>query len=168
MSPSLFILVKNELCSYPPKNGRCKMNITKIFFNPNTNECELFSYSGCGGNANNFMSMRECESKCKKRGSIPMTIAPVPIVAIDNIQNGVAKDVQNTPKPETVAVSVAPNKTDDVKKDDESDKRHFADENVKTVQFGVVGSFDDMLNKQAPKYVKMAGEIDKTVSRMFL
>ena len=144
------------------------MNITKIFFNPNSNECELFSYSGCGGNANNFMSVRECESKCKKRGSIaiPVQIPSAPVVPVENIQMGTTKDVQMTPKPDTVAVSVAPNTSTDKKKDD-SDKRTFADENVKTVQFGVAGSFDDMLNKDAPKFVKMSDEIDKTVSHFF-
>jgi len=76
------------------------MNITKIFFNPNTNECDLFSYSGCGGNANNFMSVRECESKCKKRSSIPVTNAPAPVV--------VKEDVKMTPNKEPVVMSIAP------------------------------------------------------------
>lgn len=53
------------------------MHITKFFYNVQTKECEFFVYSGCGGNANNFMSAVECESNCKKGSTVliqmPMT-----------------------------------------------------------------------------------------------
>ena len=52
---------------YAPRPGKCRMNITKVFFNPATDACEPFSYSGCGGNANNFMSVAQCEAKCLKK-----------------------------------------------------------------------------------------------------
>lgn len=53
------------------------MHITKFFYNVQTKECEFFVYSGCGGNANNFMSAVECESTCKK-GSAVLIQIPVP------------------------------------------------------------------------------------------
>jgi len=46
------------------------MHITKFFYNVETKECEFFVYSGCGGNANNFMTAVECESNCKKGTAI--------------------------------------------------------------------------------------------------
>lgn len=46
------------------------MHITKFFYNVDTKECEFFVYSGCGGNANNFMSAVECQSTCKKGSTV--------------------------------------------------------------------------------------------------
>lgn len=37
----------------------------RFFYNSATTECERFSYSGTGGNANNFENKLQCESYCK-------------------------------------------------------------------------------------------------------
>ena len=62
--------MKRELCTYQPKKGKCEMHLTKYFYNIDTKECQFFVYSGCGGNANNFMTVVECESTCKNRTAI--------------------------------------------------------------------------------------------------
>ena len=53
------------------------MHITKYFYNVETKECQFFVYSGCGGNANNFMTAVECESTCKNDTAITMKVPPV-------------------------------------------------------------------------------------------
>ena len=50
------------------------MHITKFFYNVQTKECEFFVYSGCGGNANNFLSVLECEQRCKKGSALLVEI----------------------------------------------------------------------------------------------
>ena len=67
-------LVPNELCTYEAKKGKCSMHITKFFYNVQTKECEFFVYSGCGGNANNFLSVLECEQRCKKGSALLVEI----------------------------------------------------------------------------------------------
>ena len=81
------------------------MNITKVFFNPATDACEPFSYSGCGGNANNFMSVAQCEAKCVKKPSTSVKdfIAENTQVAFE--EKGAA--VEETPKTEGVVPAVA-------------------------------------------------------------
>lgn len=34
-------------------------------YNQATDQCEIFIYGGCGGNANNFDIKEECERMCK-------------------------------------------------------------------------------------------------------
>ena len=84
----------SELCLYAPKPGKCRMNITKVFFNPATDTCEPFSYSGCGGNANNFMSVQQCEAKCLKK---PMTDVAINTQDVFE-EKGSAKSMEDKPK----------------------------------------------------------------------
>ncbi|ESO89573.1 hypothetical protein LOTGIDRAFT_124792, partial [Lottia gigantea] len=44
--------------------GDCTDSKTKYYYNKDKNHCEAFSYRGCGGNANKFDSLTECESTC--------------------------------------------------------------------------------------------------------
>jgi hypothetical protein len=44
--------------------GNCEAAISRWSFNPETKQCEEFSYGGCDGNGNNFESQKDCEIKC--------------------------------------------------------------------------------------------------------
>ncbi|ESO89580.1 hypothetical protein LOTGIDRAFT_124784, partial [Lottia gigantea] len=37
---------------------------TRYYYNKDKDQCEAFSFNGCGGNANNFDTLAECESMC--------------------------------------------------------------------------------------------------------
>ena len=37
----------------------------KFYFNQFHGTCDLFFYSGCGGNGNQFNSLQDCERACK-------------------------------------------------------------------------------------------------------
>uniref|UniRef100_A0A131YNH7 Pancreatic trypsin inhibitor n=1 Tax=Rhipicephalus appendiculatus TaxID=34631 RepID=A0A131YNH7_RHIAP len=56
-------------CSLPPVTGNCKASIPSFYFDPGTNKCRGFTYGGCGGNANNFDSMKQCEYQCGSKYS---------------------------------------------------------------------------------------------------
>ena len=42
----------------------CKAAIPRWSFNIKSKKCEEFSWGGCGGNANNFESEKECIKTC--------------------------------------------------------------------------------------------------------
>lgn len=59
---SLFVVP--DFCYQPKDLGHCRGNIQRYYYNPKERRCEIFNYSGCGGNRNNFMSLPECQEKC--------------------------------------------------------------------------------------------------------
>lgn len=64
-------------CVSPPGTASCKLkpvnptlsdcsnNDMRYFFDPKALECKSFTYAGCFGNANNFESIKDCETNCK-------------------------------------------------------------------------------------------------------
>ncbi|NXD90694.1 TFPI1 inhibitor, partial [Chaetorhynchus papuensis] len=69
---TLFLLVLPEpppipsLCMTPMDRGLCRAKELRFFYNYSTGRCRPFSYSGCGGNENNFVSRKSCLRICKK------------------------------------------------------------------------------------------------------
>ncbi|NWW06140.1 TFPI1 inhibitor, partial [Oreocharis arfaki] len=69
---TLFFLVLPEpppipsLCMTPMDRGLCRAKELRFFYNYSTGRCRPFSYSGCGGNENNFISKKSCLRICKK------------------------------------------------------------------------------------------------------
>lgn len=64
-----------ERCSLKKDSGNCKspttmnksptsMNYPTYFWNATESKCESFYYSGCGGNANRFYSLNDCNEVC--------------------------------------------------------------------------------------------------------
>ncbi|XP_049450195.1 tissue factor pathway inhibitor a [Epinephelus fuscoguttatus] len=57
-------LAPKELCFRPVDRGTCNGVERRFAFNPKTKRCQMFHYSGCGGNENNFMHRKDCIKKC--------------------------------------------------------------------------------------------------------
>ncbi|NXK65105.1 TFPI1 inhibitor, partial [Sylvietta virens] len=55
-----------SLCMTPMDRGLCRAKELRFFYNYLTGRCRPFSYSGCGGNENNFISRKSCLRICKK------------------------------------------------------------------------------------------------------
>ncbi|XP_071454258.1 papilin isoform X2 [Hetaerina americana] len=59
-----------DICNAPLDAGECVDHpdydsaITAWYYNPNQGECQAFSFSGCGGNANRFTTQEQCERHC--------------------------------------------------------------------------------------------------------
>ncbi|XP_049526663.1 BPTI/Kunitz domain-containing protein-like [Dermacentor silvarum] len=53
-------------CYLPKKRGLCFSNHQRYFYNATSELCELFYYSGCVGNDNNFREIEECQRMCSK------------------------------------------------------------------------------------------------------
>lgn len=54
----------NEICNLPEDGGRCRALLERYRFNPETRQCEIFQYGGCGGNENNFEDIEDCKKAC--------------------------------------------------------------------------------------------------------
>ncbi|KAL3119333.1 hypothetical protein niasHT_001093 [Heterodera trifolii] len=55
----------SAICSQPQQMGNGPYRIPRWFFNPSHSRCELFYWSGCCGNANNFQTMEQCQKTCE-------------------------------------------------------------------------------------------------------
>ena len=53
-----------DTCDLPKKVGPCLAAFPRYFFNSESGECESFIWGGCQPNANNFVSLEECERAC--------------------------------------------------------------------------------------------------------
>lgn len=72
-----------SFCYSPKDGGECSGNVTRYYFNPRHKACEAFTYTGCGGNDNNFDNIEDCTRVClkavkkEKNEKIPDTILPM-------------------------------------------------------------------------------------------
>ncbi|XP_047395172.1 kunitz-type protease inhibitor 4 [Sciurus carolinensis] len=62
--PSGNLGIRPDYCNYPVKTGRCKLTLTRFYFNTLTHVCEPFIFSGCNGNRNNFKQKFICDKYC--------------------------------------------------------------------------------------------------------
>lgn len=57
-----------DACFLPKVVGPCKGVYPAWYYNPNSDACESFTYSGCLGNNNRFTSKEQCERTCIHEG----------------------------------------------------------------------------------------------------
>ncbi|GIX87999.1 papilin [Caerostris darwini] len=55
---------QEDTCRLPAEIGTCHAHIERYYFDREQGRCVKFIYGGCGGNANNFETERECENSC--------------------------------------------------------------------------------------------------------
>ncbi|XP_056010489.1 papilin-like [Ostrea edulis] len=54
-------------CLPSPDPGRCRAKIPMYFYNITSNRCDKFSYGGCEGNRNRFLTLTQCLSTCSSK-----------------------------------------------------------------------------------------------------
>merc|ERR1712096_344655 len=57
-------LSSNSRCNLPRLEGPCRSLFPKYYYSTRFGKCTKFSYSGCGGNSNNFETKKDCEERC--------------------------------------------------------------------------------------------------------
>ncbi|XP_062342727.1 tissue factor pathway inhibitor 2 [Osmerus eperlanus] len=67
----VFAVQPKEVCLLQLDEGPCKGDVQRFYYNTITQKCEDFSYGGCAGNANNFITFQECQKTCWKIPKIP-------------------------------------------------------------------------------------------------
>ena len=60
-------------CGAAPESGNCLAYMPRFYFDAATKTCKEFVYGGCGGNANNYQSIEECQDTCTK-GNDPIAV----------------------------------------------------------------------------------------------
>ncbi|XP_008834759.1 WAP four-disulfide core domain protein 8 [Nannospalax galili] len=64
-----------EPCMLPLDTGNCNDILTRWYFDFDQQQCKSFTYSGCHGNINNFLSQTDCMDACMlivKKGQCPL------------------------------------------------------------------------------------------------
>ena len=56
----------DNICNLPSETGLCKAYFPRYYFDEAAGECREFIYGGCGGNANNFETLAECQTTCQE------------------------------------------------------------------------------------------------------
>ncbi|KAH0619362.1 hypothetical protein JD844_019407 [Phrynosoma platyrhinos] len=59
-----------EYCLLHPERGNCHREVTRFFYDSVARKCKKFTYGGCGGNENNFLTSTECLRVCEGVGVI--------------------------------------------------------------------------------------------------
>ncbi|GAB0197330.1 WAP four-disulfide core domain protein 3-like [Grus japonensis] len=67
-APSGGPVSSGDICHLPPVPGPCRGRFRRYAYNPAMGTCQLFIYSGCGGNPNNFRTVEECQQVCQQPG----------------------------------------------------------------------------------------------------
>ncbi|TKR87499.1 hypothetical protein L596_011888 [Steinernema carpocapsae] len=58
----------HSVCNLPLAVGSCTAPSLRYYYDSSSGRCNSFTYSGCGGNANNFQSLSSCEATCHSSG----------------------------------------------------------------------------------------------------
>lgn len=74
--PLIFSVGYSELCSLPEDRGDClnsqsARSIRRWRFDESLGRCLQFSYSGCRGNRNNFVTEASCAMRCVEMRVVP-------------------------------------------------------------------------------------------------
>ncbi|XP_066485226.1 tissue factor pathway inhibitor 2 [Tiliqua scincoides] len=78
MDSCLFRKTGPSLCYKPKDEGICSASVPRFYYNIKTKKCEEFSFTGCGGNDNNFLNKGSCYKACSKAGRKPTFVRPKP------------------------------------------------------------------------------------------
>ncbi|UYV81803.1 hypothetical protein LAZ67_20002499 [Cordylochernes scorpioides] len=66
---------KPDLCVLPSVSGPCYALFTRFYFDTTLGRCSEFTYGGCRGNPNNFLTKERCEAVCQP-GRRKKSLAP--------------------------------------------------------------------------------------------
>ncbi|KAE9554339.1 hypothetical protein FO519_002449 [Halicephalobus sp. NKZ332] len=58
----------DSVCNLPLAIGSCTAPSIRYYYDASAGRCNSMTYSGCGGNANNFQSLASCQATCSGSG----------------------------------------------------------------------------------------------------
>lgn len=56
----------DDPCGHHPDAGPCRGQFPRYYYDAEDDSCKKFSYGGCAGNTNNFLTADDCLNKCSK------------------------------------------------------------------------------------------------------
>ncbi|EFN87118.1 kunitz-type serine protease inhibitor HCRG1 [Harpegnathos saltator] len=54
----------SSICQLPKVVGPCRASLKRYRYDSTTGQCEEFTYGGCKGNENNFITREVCQENC--------------------------------------------------------------------------------------------------------
>ncbi len=69
--------IELDICALQMDQGPCFSSMQRWYFDTGRKKCLQFSYGGCDGNGNNFVTLAECESRCGLKNQ--------PVVDLDSL-----------------------------------------------------------------------------------
>lgn len=54
-----------NVCGLDKEAGPCYGYFVRWYYDVKNSRCDRFVYGGCQGNENNYLTLKECEQKCK-------------------------------------------------------------------------------------------------------
>ncbi|BHF79389.1 zinc-containing alcohol dehydrogenase [Sparganum proliferum] len=70
----------NDICEMPIERGPCKDDLIRYGYDRGTGKCKKFSYGGCGGNENIFLTQTGCERstlRCSSNATVDICNIPI-------------------------------------------------------------------------------------------
>jgi len=75
-----------EICALPAETGPCRASKQRYFYDVSSGTCRQFTYGGCNGNANRFLTLDNCRQVCEYRNTsepatthLPETVSMTPV-----------------------------------------------------------------------------------------
>ncbi|CAJ0607653.1 unnamed protein product [Cylicocyclus nassatus] len=81
-----------DVCSLPVLSGPCRARLLRFTYDKTTKSCVAFYYGGCGGNANNFETLKDCKATCQKPDASVCT-QPINVGPCDSLIQRYAYDL---------------------------------------------------------------------------
>jgi hypothetical protein len=69
---------QQQRCAQPPETGPCRASLERFHWSASEQRCRRFTFGGCKGNGNNFLTVQECEAACGGGGGGAPAGAPAP------------------------------------------------------------------------------------------
>ena len=76
-----------DKCTLAPEAGPCNQGLLRWHFDSSSSRCKEFTYGGCHGNRNRFMTQALCESQCA-RTAVATVRPPVPTTPPQDDEKG--------------------------------------------------------------------------------
>ncbi|CAI2352529.1 unnamed protein product [Caenorhabditis sp. 36 PRJEB53466] len=82
------VLLGVNRCLHPRDSGNCRGQFVRWFFDAEKKNCDVFTYTGCQGNGNNFASREECLAICHKPEPTPSATPDFTQVCSNDVDAG--------------------------------------------------------------------------------
>ncbi|KAL3087023.1 hypothetical protein niasHS_005262 [Heterodera schachtii] len=86
---------KSDMCMLPMDAGPCADLVTMWYFDAAQQQCRRFTFGGCRGNSNRFVSRMDCESQCRNAAARNVSMGNKPVDTADHSASDANQNAKN-------------------------------------------------------------------------